>query len=294
MARAVSRPGWMPPVVSNQALADVRNHYSRLVLHRPLCMTGKAVLLAGEYEGSPAVLKILTAGEARWRRRHDAEGRAYERFAADPPPVRTPRMLAPPARGLLLIEHLTGSPAAAQRYPDVIALPVVESVLACADALAAWPGGTRFAEDAGRPALTAADLAAAADIGVSGGALQAWAGDLTSIPQVFSHGDLLLTNALATGTEIALLDWEHAGLRPSGYDHALLWLTLMDHPAAQARVAAHAAGRAAFRFYICALLLREMRIHREAASVPQVARRYRALRRLADVVFAEFRTRVDH
>ncbi|WP_007507479.1 phosphotransferase [Pseudofrankia saprophytica] len=284
MTRAAGRPAWLPPAVSDQALTDVHNHYPGLVLRRLLHTTGKAVLVAADYHGSASVLKILTAGDARWQRHHDAEARAYTRFAADPPPVRTPRLLAPPTPGLLLIEHLPGNPAATSRYPKNITPPILESVLTAANALATWPGATTFAADHRRPPLTPSDLATAAEIGAPTSTLQDWAATFTSTPHVFSHGDLLLTNTLTTDTEAALLDWEYAGLRLPGYDHALLWLTHMDHPAAQAHITAHATDHTAFRFNIAALLLRELRIHRDATSIPQVADRYRALRRLADDV----------
>jgi len=128
--------------------------------------------------------------------------------------------------------------------------------------------------------LTPDDLATAAQIGVSGDALQAWVETFAAAELVFSHGDLLLTNVMATGAAVTLLDWEYAGLRLPGYDHALLWLALMDHPAAQDLVATRAAAQSAFRLHAATLLLRELRIHRQAASAgPGTAHGQRRLRR---------------
>jgi Ser/Thr protein kinase RdoA (MazF antagonist) len=52
----------------------------------------------------------------------------------------------------------------------------------------------------------------------------------------FAHGDLTARNVLRAGDDIALIDWEWAGLYPPGYDEAFLWFSLHDVEGGRAHV----------------------------------------------------------
>ncbi len=51
-----------------------------------------------------------------------------------------------------------------------------------------------------------------------------------------AHGDLVVRNVLRRGADVALIDWEWAGLYPAGYDEAFLWFSLQDQEGGRARV----------------------------------------------------------
>ncbi len=274
-------------------LVQVQARCPGFTLDGLLARTGKSLLVTGTYQDAPAVAKLLTNTAPLWRGKFAAELHAYQVFAEHPPPVPVPRLLASDAgAGLLVLERISGRPAAAERHPSRPLPPGdLDAVLGAAGAVAGWvpPAGAfgpvfdypdRFARygPAGHGLLTAADVgrltavyntlrdaphdeaAAKAEV-LAGGprGLRGWA---------FAHGDALLGNFLLIGAGCVLVDWEFAGLYLPGYDHALLWTVLHADPLARARLRSRARvgghrTEAAFWVNAAMTLTREIRTHRE-------------------------------
>ncbi|WP_157905338.1 phosphotransferase, partial [Parafrankia colletiae] len=191
----------------------VRLCYPDFRLREMVADTGKAVLLAGTYGGQPAVLKVLTDQARPWRERFARESAAYEAFAAEPPPVRVPVLLAPPAPGLLLVERIPGLPVARHRYPDApLSEAAAAALLYVSDTLSDWAAPAVFV-----PAIDYPQRIRRYGPGGHGvlGA-DAVMGLLTLYRRIagrvrwrFAHGDLLPTNVLLDdGAVPAVLDWE--------------------------------------------------------------------------------------
>ncbi|MBB6171958.1 hypothetical protein HNR23_002018 [Nocardiopsis mwathae] len=192
--------------------------------------TGKALLVAGDYDGAPAVAKLLTDHAQMWRRRFAAETRAYEVAADHPPPVGAPRLLAADTEaGILILQHMSGRPAATERHPAAPLPPRSSAaVVGAADAVAAWSPPTeaftpvfgypqRFTRygPAGYGLLTQEDVRRLTLIYTALAEVQGvW---------VVAHGDALPANIHIDGSMVMMLDWEWAGLYLPGWDHALLW-----------------------------------------------------------------------
>jgi hypothetical protein len=70
----------------------------------------------------------------------------------------------------------------------------------------------------------------------------------------FAHGDVTARNVLAHGDEIALIDWEWAGLYPPGYDAAFLWFSLGEVDGGRERVE-RSLRVDETTFLLCALLI---------------------------------------
>ncbi len=90
----------------------------------------------------------------------------------------------------------------------------------------------------------------------------------------FNHGDLLLSNCLATAHGLAFIDWEYAGDYLPSYDLALLWILLAaDVPTRAAIVAMvqrdEPTAEYAFLINQALLLAREQKIHQQLPSTPE-------------------------
>lgn len=70
----------------------------------------------------------------------------------------------------------------------------------------------------------------------------------------FAHGDLTARNVLGHDDQIALIDWEWAGLYPAGYDLAFLWFSLREVEGGRTRVET-ASNADETSFLLCALLI---------------------------------------
>jgi hypothetical protein len=233
--------------------------------------TDKSLLLAGTCDDGPVVAKLLTAPDPYWTANFTKEITAYRTFAADAPPVRTPRLVAADEHtSVLIIERIEGHPMATDRYPGALAPSSdLNAVVETMTTLARWqPPVGAFAEVYDYPARLArfhhehallddTDYAALT-------ALLEHAGTATC----FAHGDPLPANLLRTAQGYALIDWEFAGLYLPGYDLAVLWVLLRNIPGArdrlyQAACADRAAAEAAFLVNRAMILAREIRIHRD-------------------------------
>ncbi len=170
------------------------------------------------------------------RRRYRNELRVNRVLNQHPPPVRTPRLLAADRRmRSLTFEALPGEPLG-PKYPSNLAPGDVDTMLGLARALRPYDLPRRRWM---RRLLTERRLALAARLDLlDAGEAEALA-DLARTHHRrlrFGHGDLVVRNVLRHGEDVALIDWEWAGLYPAGYDEALLWFSLQDLEGGRLRV----------------------------------------------------------
>jgi hypothetical protein len=170
------------------------------------------------------------------RRRYLNEVRVNHLLNRCRPPVSTPRLLAidRPARGLTF-EALLGEPLG-PKYPTDLTAAHIETMIGLAHAMRSYdPPRRRWM----RRVHTERRLALATRLG----ALDPRAAEtLITVARRhhrrlrFGHGDLTARNVLRHGDDVALIDWEWAGLYPTGYDEAFLWFSLQDLHGGRARV----------------------------------------------------------
>ena len=72
----------------------------------------------------------------------------------------------------------------------------------------------------------------------------------------FSHGDITAGNVLRDGEgNLAVIDWEWAGLYPVGYDLAFLWFSLAGVPGGREKVKAVVPAHSQAGFLLSAVLV---------------------------------------
>jgi aminoglycoside phosphotransferase len=207
----------------------------------------KSELIAGRIGERAVLAKRLKKPNAIWAWYLEHETAIYRAFAAHAPGVRAPRLIAASA-DLLVIELLAGEPLSDRRRPNA-ALPIrtIAALIAAHDQLARYAPKVAFVapparvraqlherllEDPSDPSWirdgvrlcgrrgTAIDDELAKRIDHALAAYPATA---------FSHGDLLLRNAIADPEDeedLGLVDWECAGMHLRDWDLALLWSQL--------------------------------------------------------------------
>jgi hypothetical protein len=187
-------------------------------------------------------------------RRYRNERRVNTLLDRYPPPVPTPRLLAADRRTRsLTFEAIPGEPLG-PKYPTDLSTEAIDTMLAFARALRPFnPRPRRWF----RRLQTERRLESAACLGlVETDAVD----DLVALARRhhrklrFAHGDLVVRNALRHGDDVALIDWEWAGLHPPGYDEAFLWFSLQDVAGGRAHVE-HAATVDETSFLLSALVI---------------------------------------
>jgi len=208
-----------PPVRKNPGVRRLETNYSSLVWSA---------------DGSQVTKSRPVGNDAR--RRYENEVRVNRLLNEHRPPVATPRLLAADRRTRgLTFEAFPGEPIG-PKYPSDLTPADIDTVLDLARALRRYnPPRRRWM----RRLNTERRLGLAARLGV----LDPRDADaLTALARKhhrrlrFAHGDLVVRNVLRDGTDVALIDWEWAGLYPAGYDDAILWFSLQDLEGGRARV----------------------------------------------------------
>ncbi len=203
----------------------------------------KSAVLLGSVGGEAVLAKRLAKPDAVWAWYFARELALYRAFAAAPPGVRTPRLIAA-ADDTLVIERIAGEPLASKRRPGAM-LPIrtIAALLAAGDALARYASPTtpkpiarvnaqlheRLLEIPDEPSWVQDGLRLAARRGLLAEPLSRTFDDaLARYPATaFGHGDMLLRNAICDDDDdIVLVDWECAGVHPRDWDRALLWTQL--------------------------------------------------------------------
>jgi aminoglycoside phosphotransferase (APT) family kinase protein len=203
----------------------------------------KSQIAIGTVDGAPVLAKRLAKTDAVWSWYFARELALYRAFAAAPPGVRVPRLVAA-ADDVVVLERIVGEPLAVKRRPGA-SLPIrtISALLATTDALARQPSPTtpkpsprvraqlreRLLEAPDEPSWVQDGIRLAAKRGLVAEPLARVIDDaFVRYPATaFAHGDLLLRNAIADDDDdVTLVDWECAGVYPRDWDRALLWTQL--------------------------------------------------------------------
>ena len=204
----------------------------------------KSEVLVGRVGDVSVFAKRLVKTEPVWVWFFAREVAMYRAFAAEPPAVPVPRLIAA-ADDVLVVERIPGEPLARARRPSAM-LPIrtVAALLAATDSLATWPHKPVHVEVAARvrsqlherllehpdePTWVRDGIRLAAKRGLVAEPLARIVDDALGryTQTAFGHGDLLLRNAISEDDDsVALVDWECAGIHPRDWDRALLWTQL--------------------------------------------------------------------
>jgi aminoglycoside phosphotransferase len=206
----------------------------------------KSELIAGRIGERAVIAKRLKKPNAVWAWYLEHETAIYRAFAAHAPGVHAPGLIAASA-DLLVVDLLPGEPLADRRRPNA-ALPIrtIAALIAAHDQLARYAPKValaaplprvraqlreRLLEDPGDPAWVRDGVRLCGRRETIDGELAKRIDQaLAAYPATaFSHGDLLLRNAIADPDdeeELGLVDWECAGVHPRDWDLALLWSQL--------------------------------------------------------------------
>ena len=207
----------------------------------------KSLLIAGRIGERAVLAKQLKKPNVVWAWYLEHEIAIYRAFAERAPGVRTPRLIAA-NHEVLVVELLPGEPLAERRRPHA-ALPIrtISALITIHDQLARYapklviaapPARVRaqlrerLLEDPSDPTWIrdGIRLCGRREGGIDGELAKQIDQALAAYPATaFSHGDLLLRNAIADPDDeedIGLVDWECAGVHPRDWDLALLWSQL--------------------------------------------------------------------
>ncbi|GLY99841.1 aminoglycoside phosphotransferase family protein [Actinoplanes sp. NBRC 103695] len=243
---------------------DTLDHLPDWEQGEKLRQTDKAVTIAGRWRGHDVVVKQLSSAERHWAKRFAHEISAYRAFAATPPPWRTPR-LHYAGRRVLIIERLPGASPHTDRYPPLLPEPTVTAMIGALTAFNAWePPSVPLNMPVTDWIARIRRYTAAGDL--PGDVEQSLLEAVASAPLVFGHGDPLASNALlAADRPLIFIDFEFAGMYPSGSDLALLglWLSRHDVGAEQrcAQIAEAAGTLTGYRAMRVLWLARERRLY---------------------------------
>jgi aminoglycoside phosphotransferase len=249
----------------------------------------KSELLSGNVGETPVIAKRLVKPSPLWEWYQGREIAMYRAFAANPPGVRVPRLVAA-GPGLLVIERLDGEPLATKRRPHS-ALPIrtIAALIAIHDQLATWATKPpalaptprvrallreRLLEDPTEPVdWVRQGVVRAGERGLidEGLARQIDEALAAHAPVAFGHGDFMLRNVIADDDEdVGIVDWECAGLYLRDWDLAVLWTQLAPVARTIVEDAVRDSGARwrAFLGLVVFALARELRML-EAGGVPE-------------------------
>ena len=174
-------------------------------------------------DGSRVTKSRPSRGDAR--RRFINELRVNRLLTSAKPPVPTPALVAYDVHEQsLTFEAFPGSPLG-PKYPQDLAVTEVDAILALARDLEPYNPRRRWL----RRFNAVRRLAMARNAGLLDDNETAALVELARRRHRklrFAHGDVTARNVLSHDREIALIDWEWAGLYPDGYDAAFLWFSL--------------------------------------------------------------------
>lgn len=179
----------------------------------------------------------------------------------EPPPVLVPRLLASSNGGRsMTFEAVDGTPLG-PKFPTTLAPDDVPQLLALASVLDSFQPRRRWFRrldlDRRLRQHVRSGLLAASDAD----AIVKLARD-ARIRWRFAHADLTARNVLRRADgQLVLIDWEWAGLYPTGYELAFLWFSLSDIPGGRADVERVIARHQEAGFLVSALLIQLLHLH---------------------------------
>ena len=172
-----------------------------------------------------------------------------------PPPVLFPRLLGssrrPPS---MTFSAVQGAPLG-PKFPGSLAPADLDGLVGLAASLGAYRPRRRWF----RRLYISRRLALHRRSGLIGRADADALGSLALRARVrwsFAHGDITARNVLRDSErDLALIDWEWAGLYPVGYDLAFLWFSLAGVPGGRAKVEALVPAHSQAGFLLSAVLV---------------------------------------
>jgi hypothetical protein len=202
-------------------------------------------------DGSRVTKSRTSGGDAR--RRFTNELRVNRLLTSAKPPVHTPALLAYDVHEQsLTFEAFPGRPLGPKYPPDLTATEI-DAILALARDLEPYNPRRRWL----RRFNGVRRLAMARNAGLLDDNEMAALVDLARQRHRklrFAHGDVTARNVLSHDRELALIDWEWAGLYPQGYDAAFLWFSLGEVEGARAHIEG-SSNVDEKSFLLCALLI---------------------------------------
>ena len=195
------------------------------------------------------------------RRRFRNELRVNRLLAGQRPPVPAPRLVSHDVqRRSLTFEAFAGEPLG-PKYPHALDVDRIDAIVELASRLEVYRPRRRWFRrlDPVRR-LCLAERAGLLEHGKVAALLPL--ARRTASRLSFAHGDVTARNVLDGDDGLVLIDWEWAGLYPTGYDLAFLWYSLVDVPGGRAQVEASAdAGIDEPTLLLNALLIQLWHLH---------------------------------
>jgi hypothetical protein len=183
------------------------------------------------------VTKSVLDAHRGWRRQFAYELRVNRLLAERPPPVPTPRLLGfDRGRRAMVFEAVDGSPAG-PKFPLDLDGATLAGLVDLTSATRRYAERRRWLRRL--PLVQRVDQARALGV-LSAAEADALRALFRADPPrwVFAHGDVTPRNVIDTGAGLVLIDWEWAGIYPSGYEAAFLWFVVLDVAGAREQVAA--------------------------------------------------------
>lgn len=209
-------------------------------VERILKKSSKSVVALGVYARRRAVMKLFVSDNRSWLRWLERE-KAFYRAAKDPP-VKIPELLAEgDTPSFLVLTASDGNLLSTDRLMTDVDQCLVSKLAQTAGQLSTWQavlsdqsnGQVSLEERSARYRQTG-HLTDENIKSVSRLVREA------SNQLRFAHGDLVGTNVIISADgEMALIDWEHAGLKLAGYDLAVLWVMCELSPAGKQALLFH-------------------------------------------------------
>lgn len=231
---------------------------------RDAIVTGKSVVswsIDGTTVTKRAVRDHVDPVLGRYRAAGRNEIRINRLLSNAAPPVPTPRLVSWSAHDRsMTFEAVDGAPLG-PKFPTALLPTDVADLIALARALGPFQPRRRWfrrldVERRLRQFVRAALLSHA-----DADAVLALARE-RRIGWQFAHADLTARNVLRrTDGELVLIDWEWAGLYPTGYELAFLWFSLSDMPDARDAVARAVPDRQRPGFLLSAILIQLLHLH---------------------------------
>lgn len=211
-----------------------------------LRVTEKGVIASGRYRGVPAIAKVSTTNNVEWRTWSVREAEFYLAARDGFLSVQLPILLfASGDRLAIVISDVGLPPTSSSRYfPPSMTGAHVHRLVEMFEKLSVWRNVSLLSGELG-----AREIANKISAYVERGYLSDDAHELfhTVVSLVdseveFSHGDPVASNVLVDalgGSDVFLIDWEHAGYKLACFDLAVLWVMSADAAFARAALSEH-------------------------------------------------------
>jgi hypothetical protein len=182
------------------------------------------------------------------------ECRVLALFGEDGPPIRVPEVqFMDPQVGVLMTYWIDGTPLGPERPTSLDASDLARAIAVAqtigrywpaTTALHRWPITDHLRYHVNRGSLRAAEVVMIAS-----------AIAVHPIRWHFAHGELTARHLIKQPSgELAVIEWQRAGIHPAGYDLATLWYSTREVTDARSTIEAAVPAKYRSSFLLCALL----------------------------------------